>query len=606
MNRLTLQTTLLLLLIPLSFAFTDMPSCITQYSLLGSNFTITDTGQNFTCGVSTAFYTGGWFGAVTPINVFLTYQYNSSHTVFYSSTLSIAQLFNISVPSSGNYTHEFNTGGASVSLNISNHNHPTERILLTGASMVYFNETNSTHYNISYSGSATSILIQKNDSIDIQFYAAAASSYLFYFQNYNTTKELNFYGDYARYFNSTIRDVFGTQAYISLNGVNGKIVRSDFCGGSCGSAMVNSTAADSYCKAMIYYGGATIYPKITYTPGLSAFGYWYNASSGIAYIPNNTAVYVLDSTTNTWYFVPSLSCDNFVDTYTISALYYSAGVSYSAISMPLIPTTLSCSQSGNNYTISSLYPMTVTHVVYYNNGTDFNATSSVSSAFSFTINTNQYPNVNYTVNGVTTCWRSSNATLLGTAINWPSGGFEKYVAYLPFLTALAASTWNPFGLLFVAYISDAYQLMSAETTATLIVIVAFISLLINYRGAMTLKAVVTYMLITIGIISYYTSFVGAVACDKTPLTALTTAFNSLSLVSIESFVASAPIFLVNVGNAILNTPGNAIAYALCMTNLAAPIMSTPLAIFVPLLMLAANIVLLLLLYQIIANRFNLV
>jgi len=201
------------------------------------------------------------------------------------------------------------SGGGSVSstLNISN---GTASIVMTsdktititknGTEVIFSNGTQ----NVTFT---TSILLYMTSTgtSGLAYASASASSNIAIY----TTPQGILTSSNTEITNSTNTTTYSTP-YISIYNAT-YVVRSDF---KSGRAYLGTGAA--YCRTLLYfnnpyYGNIQLIPRITYVPGVDAWGSFIDTSDNSAYVPNNTITYIYDSVTSIWYIVPAITCANY-------------------------------------------------------------------------------------------------------------------------------------------------------------------------------------------------------------------------------------------------------------------------------------------------------
>ena len=135
----------LLLLVSVSFAWTNSAPPFTVYSVLGNNFTISDTGQSAIITVTTKdLY--GWNSTLI---------FPQTATNFTVPAVTASNLYNYALPASGNYTGSyFHETATSHGLDMYCNNSSSDKISLqavadAGTFPISINSTNNITYNVS-------------------------------------------------------------------------------------------------------------------------------------------------------------------------------------------------------------------------------------------------------------------------------------------------------------------------------------------------------------------------------------------------------------------------------------------------------------------------
>lgn len=276
------------------------PSCLSQYTVAGMNFTYHSANASIGCsGTAGDMFNMRTMSVTTPseAKIYLnTTQANASYDGAGQINLIIR------MPSSGNFT--FIVGGGDVYL------YAVDGVTLYFNSSLDINFTtfNTTHYNAS--SSTTSAIIGKDTDLVVIPYATAWTLIPL-----NITANL-----YETYMIDKVN--ITPINYISQNPATNKVIHSDFT-----TAKSSFPNVSNYCQSLLYfnnpyYGNIQLVPKITYIPGIDAFADFINTSSNSAYLPNNTITYVFDSITNIWYIVPAISCTSYSSIASTSTLQY--------------------------------------------------------------------------------------------------------------------------------------------------------------------------------------------------------------------------------------------------------------------------------------------
>jgi len=599
MNKLAIAL-MLMLCISLSFAWTDFtpPSCISSYSLFGYNFTYSVAGQNYSC----SFENATLYGTMT------TNQVNNIATVsgnIFSITKQLGAAGTMSLiidqpRGNTNGTLIGGSGGIEIAQIICLAN-TSLKLATSGAITIQFNATvNST--DVFYSNGTSSFTCP----LSSQLYLSATSD-----TTTSTTVAFNMNGT-AMNGTSAYNEILITAPsligisvsshYLNYNNISGKIIRSDF---KTGFSYMNSTTAATYGKAIIYYGSSILIPKITYIPGIDIIADFYNATSNVAYVKNNTVIYVLDSLTNQWYIVPATA---FADTniiYIIQTIFYNAGSVTTSFPLPNLPLQKACFQNGDQYTINSLFSSSVNHIVYYDNGTSFLNYNTNAATLNYSVNTTLYPNVNYTVNGFDTCLRNNSTSLMGlTAIGIPSGSYTS-ITWLLFLGSIGIALAVPFAIVFPILLNEMFSLMTLDYMAETVVLVGVVSVLLRGSDKNTVKASIVYFLFGIVILAAFFAHSSLSAPDFTgAIGNMTTIIQDPTKADIGTFVVGAPNFIVAIFGFALNLPSLLSSAIFTPLALISPPIYSFLSSFLTVFIYGAYVYILLVAWEKIANRFQ--
>jgi len=319
-----------MLFVSLGFAWTagyEPPSCLTQYSVAGKNFTITTAGTLYNCETYTRTTMPFKLTGTNDINNGTLEAENTTHMK--TTGAGIATISLVPLPKSGNYTFE----KATITCN--------ETGNTTGTIAAYGKLTETGNaYNISNATGGQSILCNKTSTLTI----TPGSGFKYPF--YNST----FFHGGSGFIKASGSD-FGT--CVGGNGLGNLSTGISYTGmwankigpihglytcaasGTTTSATVFSdmqtkatiTDPSAYCRLLLYfnnpyYGNIQLVPKLTYIPANDSFADFINSSDNSAYIPNNTITYVLDSITDIWYIVPAYTCASYSIIGSTSTLQY--------------------------------------------------------------------------------------------------------------------------------------------------------------------------------------------------------------------------------------------------------------------------------------------
>lgn len=311
------------LLFMLGASFAAFPSCLTQHSVLGSNFAIYDNATRYNCGINLS-TPNGWMSYDNLVaGTAGIRQYNSTYEEMWFNTGQAAShyisLSNISLPSSGNFTLD-ETGATAYFYCLPNDTYD----ILEASNLIYLTDYNSTDYK--FSADATSrnnTFCPKANQIHIVLFVnnGAGSASLRMPYNWSTSTFSGFaIGPNANPDSNSFVYISPT-VYTSFNTMNGQGIYSDF--------MTNKTTAigsgniSSVCKAILTFSGFTssyqVTPKITYIPGVDAFADYYNTTNQVAYYKNNTVQYVMGQD-DQWYIIPPNAYCDYTIPQTLSVL----------------------------------------------------------------------------------------------------------------------------------------------------------------------------------------------------------------------------------------------------------------------------------------------
>ena len=594
MNKLAMALTLMLC-ISLGFAWSSFipPSCLSSYSILGVNFTYSVIGQYYSCSI----------GNATPFGYITTTQtggLNISSNQYRLSTTSAAGITTATINQPNGNTSGLAIGsalgGANASISCANNTSnkiatvSDEYLLITvtvNSTDVFYKDNVSQNFSCPISS-----------QIILSSYTNGGTPTLIYINITNTTSftELSI---------SSVANTGVTTLgshYMSYNTITNRTLRSDF---KTGFTYINSTSTSTYGKALLYYSGNTIIPKITYIPGVDAVADFYNGTNNVAYIMNNTVMYVFDSLTNQWYIVPATVLSDTTTIYTIATLFYNAGSVTTSFQLPNLPLQKTCFQNGDQYSIYSLFPSTVSHVVYYDNGTSFLNYNTNAAILNYSVNTSLYPNINYTVNGFDECLRNANTSLFGLSpIGMPSNSYQP-ITWLLFIGSIGISLAVPFAIVLPVLLNEMFSLMTLDYMAETVVLVGVVSVLLRGSDKNTVKASIVYFLFGIVILAAFFAHSSLPSPDFTGAVGnITTIIQDPTKADIGTFVVGAPNFIVAIFGFVLNLPtllSNAIFTPLAVIS---PPIYSFLSSFLTVFIYGAYVYILLVAWEKIANRYQ--
>lgn len=528
------------------------PSCAIQTTVLGFNFTYSVSGASYgACSVNTSWMGGYNFtGAISTGSYYNT----TTATTWKTSTAGADGLFNnMPVPNSGG---PFNMAPAGTATTIS--------VLTTNGTIECVNGCNITNVNATFDriSNATHNI---NVSITTRYNITSLSGgpYSMTIDHYNFTG-YNEFTNATNSFNNlatTIADA-PYQTYLSINTnpgttINQSIVRSDFNGSVQRLGRVNTT---NTFRANLYYQTSVITPQITYFSNADAYGDYYNSTDLTAYLRNNTNAYVFDRTTQQWYLVPAVQVGSFSNILLISVVLVPGSASGN-VSRPYIPNYLTCRQQGDQYIINASWPTSVSNLLVFQNNTVVNSTANSSATFFASINATLYPNINYSVNGNTTCARTNATGFLPLAgFNTATLGAGRYVVEIFMLVSIGISVVQPFALIFPVGLNDMFGIVTPLQMGLVCALVITISIIINgFERVNTVKGIVVYTLLLCGIMTQVYLNAGI---DSTPIQDVSADFAAITTndptLSPWSFLANSFGFIISMFLLLLSLPAIAI------------------------------------------------
>jgi hypothetical protein len=493
----------LLLFACVTFASLTPPSCVPAYSLLGGTFMV-QPSANISCNGNTSLL----YGITTNGNWSLTYgscvegikggvgftggrvKFQPQIVTNCGGASSVYAVATIRMPISGNYTFSYfgeagdTFGGASI----------------TGTSTGTLIDYNSTDYQIN---AASTSYIQKGGSATISMImpdigggctcSQLSGRQYIIIDSYTVSTPAGY---------STIGTTgLGVSDVHYYGYYNNALTITDIMTGSNISPIL---APGAPMRALVYYGDRAIVPLITYNPTKYAFPVFYNVSNGVAFLNNNTVIYILDNSTLQWYIVPAFSVNTYADTLSLGTILWTGSVP-SVSSSIVLPIALSCTRSSNSLAISSQFQNSGTHIVTYGNSTNQSVYSLIGTTFAYSVDLSTAPIVNYTFNGITYCSNANaNTTLLGlNVVTFPN--YFKPIGYIFFIGALGISAVVPFALIFPVMMNDAFSYMSVIQMAIIICVVGVISAFVNHRGELSMKSLGVYLMFAMALLMYFFS-----------------------------------------------------------------------------------------------------
>lgn len=281
----------------LGFAWVGGTPPFTVYTVNGVNFTYSTSGQSLSVVASNReMYNWDVAGG----NI-------TQNTNNFSVTSAVAiSIQNFPLPVSGNHVGSITHQAAGTIINISCNKTGGWVAIDTapnaGTVRLEFNTSDNITYNISTKPIATaqqSFLCNNTDGLNAVSSAGTADTLTIPYYNATFNREV-----------ITPQTALNTSDYMGVSGTI--ILRSDFTT----NKKTNLSSTSTYCQSLLYfnnpyYGNIQLIPKITYLPGIDAFGDFINITSNAAYLPNNTITYVYDSITSAWYIVPATICSSY-------------------------------------------------------------------------------------------------------------------------------------------------------------------------------------------------------------------------------------------------------------------------------------------------------
>jgi hypothetical protein len=498
-----LITFALLLFACVTFASLTPPSCVPVYSLLGGTFMV-QPSANISCNGNTSLLYGittngqwslthncaeGIHGGVGLVGGRVKFQPQIAADC--GGGAQSPAVATIQMPISGNYTFSY-FGGASDTFGGAS---------IAGTSTGTLIDYNSTHYQVN---AASTSYVPKGGaatiSIAMDFGTSGCACTQYGSMPYVSIDSytLNNPAGFATTGTSTglgVSDVYYYGYY------NNALTITDIMTGSNVSPILAPSAP---MRALVYYGDRAIIPLITYSPTKYAFPVFYNSSNGVAFLNNNTVMYILDNSTLQWYIVPAFSVNTYADTLSLGTILWT-GSAPSVSSSIILPVALSCTRSSNNLAISSQFQNSGTHIVTYGNSTNMSVYSLIGTTFAYSVDLSTAPIVNYTFDGITYCSSANaNTTLLGlNVVTFPN--YFKPIGYIFFIGALGISAVVPFALIFPVMMNDAFSYMSVIQMAIIICVVGVISAFVNHRGELSMKSLGVYLMFAMALLMYFFS-----------------------------------------------------------------------------------------------------
>jgi hypothetical protein len=560
----------LLVLLSTSFAWTtgyEPPSCLTQYSVLGVNFTATTVGQSIPCTTNTGHLYGTIKGA-GPHNTYFTIT-SSYNITFGTSSLGTGgqtnylELTNLPFPTNGTYyvNNSGNGGGygATAQIGCWNGTTATKSISTTGTGAFSANgNITSNGANITIKIGTTQINCSNGETVF--FYTSGicaapgiGATWSFPAWSSTTATELN------------AETLLAYQPLTTSNGIeylsytsNG-IIRSDF---KKGLKFLSTADASQYCKVFIYYGSTLLLPQITYIPSVDAFGYFYNASDSVAYLQNNSANYVLDAASGLWYSVLPFVCSDYNTIYAQSAYLYPYASSNNVFPPMYVVQNCYVDSSGNyTWTIKGTSSALFNFTKYYlNSSNDSVLDSSTFTGITYTGTTNLTDAVNLSISsaGYNVCSWQNGTNILFSAPSFIAGdALTKVIGAFIMIVMLGITVVFPFAGVGVLFMNDIFSYFTQVQAFGLAVSAVGLSFLVNSVSEKSIKNVGFYVAIGLAVFVYYSSTAGPEVQQscipvfmnangvllKDSLTSMSTALTTANL---GQFIVAAPSLLLSL------------------------------------------------------------
>ena len=504
------------LFIGLSFAgsFSDITSCVTSssggvYSVLGNTFLYTTQGQTLTCSNTTDFIgfttSGVWSDSACSGN--LRGVFTDANSVYIQATGDMSTDYTyLKLPSSNNYS--LNTAGVNGVFYINGFSCGTTNTV----NRVWLNKTNSTHFTLYGSGGCANLPVALGSSMEVRVTTTAGggcgSSYSYVYLSRSADSPYWIAGNTTEFTNTAYRSNGSISTEYYASSFNGKMLRSNFTTGG------DVPNPGYMCKAFIYSGSTMLTPKITYFPGIGAYPDFYNQANNVAYLMNNTAAYVLDSTSGVWYNVLPFSCVDNSTIYSQTALLYPFGISGSIPPLPSMYVIQNCYINGNNFTwdIKGTGSKTYYFSKYYNNssgGSVLDYSSFTGLEYTGTTNTTNLTLLNITDGYYTICGYQNNSVTFFDAPSFLTDfPISSLLGKVTLLMMVGVTVLIPYAAFAVVFFNDLFNLYDQITIFTLAVMGVALSLLINAVNEKSLKNIGFYVAIGLAVFTYFVSTLG--------------------------------------------------------------------------------------------------
>lgn len=578
------------------------PSCVSQYSIVGVNFSYSPQSAPISCVINTSLIYGSM--------VFNTPQYTTT-----SAKILFVSLPNDNLNHTGSMTKAASVGNAIAFSNGST----IINITTNGASTLFLNQAlTGIGYNLSIFQDASllgSIAINTGNTFNITFYpptAPDASSDSVTLPSYISSSPFEM--SYL-----TI-PILGSPYYWYVSSYNNSaVLRSDFAT----SGLEPIPNISNYYRANLFYGSppTAIKPKITYFPLQKAFPDFYNTSDGTIYLKNNTPAYIYDTNLGCWFnALPLIVADNTTIQSNSNVVLIScqSGLpNSSAIVPPVLPLFYSCAQSGPaenlQYTIQSLFSLPMNHSVSYS-GQNGSGTYAINNAsLYYTVNATQYPSINYTVNNYLLCQYANSSTLLGLAQIPLNNSMARAFMGFMFISSLASSAFIPFSAVFSIMVNDYYHFVPNTTMVLLVIMAGIVSALALWNGESTLKRMLIHISVAFSFIilistqalvnlGSYTAKINArwEAIIAFAMSGLSITSNPLSILAV---LPQSPAFILNLLLLLLDAP-------FFVLNVLTTLISSSLPAWVPTFTLLNGVavgltaIILIKAYEVVTNKFR--
>ena len=390
------------------------------------------------------------------------------------------------------------------------------------------------------------------------------------------------------------------------------------------------------CKSYILGEGALLTPKLSYIVddgGTSEFlmAGWYDDGLGASYQPNNTVMYILD-TSNNWWLVPAVTCSGSgisSDTPSFNTAVFdttlSAGTSSSGtFTAPSIPTSSYCLEDGNLFNISFDYPTSHSFLVsqvfcngtYVNNtcvnGTvTYNNTLTTSNEIDTSILTNQsnLTHIYFYVNNIIQCtYANGTSGLLGLDMitEFQDSDYDIF-KYAFFLMGMGVSSVIPFFIIFPITFNDVFGLITTQQMAFATILVGFLPYLSGWKGEHSLKHIIFLTVFAVVLISglYETAGIS----DELPESfdnfneARENMYLDIISADIWGLSVSAPTLVVNLLVFLLDAPNVLGILLLQLINGISPEMANAFNIFLPAILIGLVAYLIIKAFEILSNKY---
>lgn len=375
---------------------------------------------------------------------------------------------------------------------------------ITMNSNAYGNLTliNSTHVNMSIYGGGSEIY-SVGQEVPIQLTAGCSGTCNSYSEiqlpNWNVTTplKLNPYNGNCNLTNS--------YSYISANpGYSSLIADMNTLGYK--ERVANITTK---CKATIFYETTILKPKITFAPGYWAFPDFYNHTSLVSYLENGTVNLIYDTSSQVWFEVPLVTCDDFTTVTAVAAYIYP----YSGGGIGEIPLTYliqNCydntthyiwnikGQTASNFYVNQTWNNSSSYYYTYS-GLVFNGSLLLANTTNITIGDESR---------VLCAWQNGSGVFTNTNAFLGSFSLLDWFSKIFLIMMAGISFVVPFGAFGFLFFNDIFGWLDLGSAFMVSVILLIISMLAHSRTSSSLKHVGLYFAIGLGILIYYSSASG--------------------------------------------------------------------------------------------------